>query len=722
MNEIEVPLKVTGVSEIRKQLKELKNEYLNATDPTRMAEIADQAGNLQKKLEGANKAFQGFTEGTNLEQAQGAFTNLQDSITNLDFAKAGKQVSVFNQTLKALKPEDFTTQISGLGKTFLGLGQTIGILAKQFIAFGVSLLANPIFLLVAVITAIVAAILIFLNKIGILKKVIDALMKPINDLIQGFKDLTDWLGITSYAAEENAAKMVEANEKVMASSKERQETLTGNFDYEIKMAKIYGQETLDLELAKSKAIGTESKKRLTSAQRALEAQLALGDDANKETIKKLKDQIKEESLLIKDQRRERNLLVAQDIVDKREQAAKELEEEKKNAEARRKAAADAAKKRAEDERKFAENRLAAARLIKDLEIALIQSDADREIVATQEKYARLIEDVQKNENYTKDEKIRIQKLYQQELEAELGKQEQAQIDAEKEKNQKILDEYNAGLVKQYELADQQALKIQELEADTAEKLIELAKQKRALQYEADIAAAGENQELIKLLTLQYQNDLNKIEKDASDARIKLKQDEEAKKREEALKTANEEIERAERTINSIQQLGDVAFAIKMKKVKKGSKEEEELAKKQFKFNKAMQLGGAIIDGAKAVTASLAAAPLALGPVPNPAGIASLAAAVSTSALNIAKIASTQFNSSAAGGGGGGEGAGIPAASSTSTTGATPAFNLFGQGNDLNNVGAPQTQTSEITVKAVVSETEITGTQNKISKINENATL
>jgi len=134
----------------------------------------------------------------------------------------------------------------------------------------------------------------------------------------------------------------------------------------------------------------------------------------------------------------------------------------------------------------------------------------------------------------------------------------------------------------------------------------------------------------------------------------------------------------------------------------------------------MQLAGAIIDAGKAVTASLASAPLAIGAFPNPLGIASLATAITTSAVNIGKIAQTQFTSTGGGGVGGG---GVPAASSSSTTGtAAPAFNLFGQGNDMNNVGAQQTQTNEITVNAVVSETEITNTQNKITKINENATL
>lgn len=720
MNEIEVPLKVTGIAEIKSQLKEVKNALASATDPKEMERLAQAAGELKDQLADVNEKVAVFASGSKFEQTSNAFGLMQSQLMSLDFEGAAESAKLFTSSLKSINPAEFATQLKGLGSVMLSMGSTIGILAKQFLTFGVSLLANPIFLLVAVITAIVAAILIWLNKMGLLKKAIDILMKPINDLIQGFKDLTDWLGITSYAAEENAARTLAANQKLMESSKERQETVVSGYDYEIRMAKIYGKETLDLELSKSKAIGAFSKQKLKDSENALKDQLALGDNADKETIKKLKTQIKEEQKIILEQRRERNALVAQDAVDKREQAAKELEEEKKNAEARRKAAADAAKKRAEDERKFAENRLAAARLIKDLEIALIQSDTDREIVATQEKYARLIEDVQKNENYTKDEKIRIQKLYQQELEAELGKQEQAQIDAEKEKNQKILDEYNKGLMDQYALEDKQALQLQELQAKTLDERTQLAKDKRAIQYDAEIAAAGENQELIKALTLQYQTDLNAIDKSASDERVRLIEEEEAKKRQAQLDTANAALDLADKTTKSIQNIGDIAFAAKMKKVKKGSKEEEELAKKQFKFNKALQLGGAIIDGAKAVTASLAQAPIAIGPVPNPAGIASLAFAVSSSVATIAKIASTQFNSS--GGGGGGDTGSIPAASSTSTTGATPAFNLFGQGNDLNNVSEPQTQTNEITVKAVVSETEITGTQNKISKINENATL
>ena len=99
---------------------------------------------------------------------------------------------------------------------------------------------------------------------------------------------------------------------------------------------------------------------------------------------------------------------------------------------------------------------------------------------------------------------------------------------------------------------------------------------------------------------------------------------------------------AQQGLNALSTLTDVVYANKMSKVKKGSAEEEALAKKQFKFNKAMQLGGAIIDASKAINASLASAPVAIGPVPNPAGIASLALAVATGGASIAKIAATKI--------------------------------------------------------------------------------
>jgi hypothetical protein len=110
---------------------------------------------------------------------------------------------------------------------------------------------------------------------------------------------------------------------------------------------------------------------------------------------------------------------------------------------------------------------------------------------------------------------------------------------------------------------------------------------------------------------------------------------------------------------------------------RNAKAADEIARKQFEFNKKMQLGGAIIDAAKAITASLSQSPVAIGPVPNPVGIASLALATLTGAANVAKIKATKFESSTpptstipSGGGGGIGGAEAP------TGLQAPAFNAL----------------------------------------------
>ena len=715
MNEIEVPLKITGIGAIKKELRDLKGEIANATDPQAVAALTQKAGALKDQLADANEQVNIFASGSKFEQVNNGLGSIKQSIMSLDFAEAGEKAKLLTNALRGISPADFAAQFKGFAQVVLSLGSAVGIAMKQFIAFGISLLANPIFLLVAVIVAIVAAILLLLHKLGILKKIFDILMIPIKALIQGFKDLTDWLGLTSYAAEENAEKMIEANERVVESSKRRSEDLAANYDYEIKLAQLRGQDTLDLEIDKSKKLGVESKKRIGSATKALFAELALGEDADKKKLEDLTKQIGEEKKLIEQGKRDRDILVKTDYYKRREDAKKEAESAKKEAEDAEKKAADAAKKAADAARKYAADRLNARRTIRDIEISLIKDDADREIVATQEKYARLITDTKNSETLKKDEKLKLIQLYQQQLEFELGKQEQAEIDAEKAKQQKIQDlikENNEARLQAeedfYEQYRVQIMSEQEREVDAIN-----------AKYFTLIANAEKNGLDTKILKEQQEAELAKIKKKYDDEEVKSEKDKNDKIRQARIDAANNALKIAEDSTKAIQALGDIAFTAKMKNVKKGSKEEEELAKKQFKFNKAMQLAGAIVDAGKAVTASLASAPLAIGPVPNPAGIASLTAAVATSAANIAKIAATQFTST---GGGATANSSALNATSTSTTSATPSFNLFGQGNDMNNVGAPQDSSTTITVQAVVSETELTNTQNKIKQINKNATL
>jgi hypothetical protein len=717
MNEIEVPLKVTGISAIKKELASLKSQIADATDPTEMQRLAEAAGELKDQLNDANEKVAVFASGSKFEQTSNAFGLMKSQLMSLDFEGAAESAKLFTGTLKSINPADFAKQFKAFGSVIGSLGSSVMVLTKQFIAFGISLLTNPIFLLVAVIVAIVAAVLLLLHKLGILEKIFDAIMVPIKAVIQAFKDLTDWLGLTSYAAEENAEKMIAANEKVVESSKRRSDSLTASYDFEIKMAKLRGQETLDLEIKKSKGVEKESLRRVASGTKALFAELKLGEDADKKKIAELGKQIEEEKKLIEAGQRDRKYLVAEDYYKKREEAKKEADASAKEAEEAAKKQADANKKAVEAAKKFAADRLAAARTIKDIEISLIKSDADREIVATQEKYARLQEDLIKNENYSTKEKLRLKELYQKQLEAELGKQEQIEIDAENAKQKKLLDAIKANNQAQldaeeafYEQYRIQVMNEQQREVDATN-----------AKYFTLIANAEKYGLDTKVLKEQQAKELADIDKKYKDAEVKAEEEKQKKIRDAKIKSAQDDLQIAESGVKSIQAIGDIAFAAKMSKVKKGSKEEEELAKKQFKFNKSLQLAGAIVDAGKAITASLASAPLAIGVVPNPIGIANLVATAAVSAANIAKIASTQFTST--GSSGGTNAPSINSASSTSTSSANPSFNLFGQGNNMNNVTAPNDQqTTNITVKAVVSETELTNTQNKIAKINKNATL
>jgi hypothetical protein len=692
-NEVAIDLTLNGVGSLKSQLKSLKAAIAEASDPAQMDALAKKAGEVSDRIKDANDAVNVFASGSKFEQISSSFGGIKDSIMSLDFDEASQKAKTFQKVMGGIGKADISTALKGLGKTVMTLGST-------FMKLGAQILMNPIFLITAVIVAIVAAIGIFLNKIGVLDKVLATLMYPINLLIQGFKDLTDWLGLTQYAAEENAEKMVEANKKIQESSKDRDAVTSQMYSNQIALLKAQGKDTYKTEVQASMAMSLSAKERYTSAKKALDAQLALGKSADKEKIKELRKQIADEKAIIVQGRSDRQILA---INDANEDAA---------------AAAAAAQKAADKRKENAANRLSAERTIIDNRIALVAEESARELQEIQEKYRRQVEDIKKNEKLTAKEKETLTKqsndlLAKAELDFQ-AKQTKIAEDAGKERTKKAQEESD----KKIAIADAQWLRLQELNAIATKTESEFEKLKLQQKFDEEVAAAGTNGELVKALETQLQKDLNDIDKKAADERVKIKEDEEKKKRDAQFKTANDALSIAEDGVKSIQALGDIAFAAKMKNVKKGSKEEEALAKKQFTFNKSMQLAGAVVDAGKAVTASLAAAPLAIGVVPNPVGIANLVATAAMSAANIAKIASTQFTSTSAppppdtGGGG-----------NTSVSSSVPSFtpgNLFGQGNNQNNVES--SDSNNITVTAIVSETEITSTQNKVSKIQKSSEL
>jgi hypothetical protein len=373
------------------------------------------------------------------------------------------------------------------------------------------------------------------------------------------------------------------------------------------------------------------------------------------------------------------------------------------------AAAQTAKDKADDEAKAksdAEKNAAAYKARKEQEAKINEDFRVSELTAEQKSF----EDFRNAQKVFLDNK----NITKEEFESRLKKR-QDEIDAKKlEAAKKNEDEF---------------LKIVE---DASEELLESDKKYRKEKFDnllidqekiiTDSATTLEQ----KLAALDIENNAIIASTDIllEDKIIKLEENE--KRQVEITKKANLDklnsgLDLAKQGLASIQAVTDVAFEAKLKKVKKGSKEEEKLMRQQFKLNKAMQLAGAIVDGTKAALTSLASAPVAIGVVPNPVGIAALAFTVATSLANIAKIAATQFDTTSVGGGENNtpdlSSGGNMDAINTSPNGIQPSTQLDENGNVISNQNNNQQP-----IQAYMVESQATSVQNNVAMIESSMTF
>jgi len=701
MNEVTIPLKIQGIAQMKAELRELKGELANATDPAQMTALAQKAGVLTDKIKDANEAVKVFASGSKFEQVSNGIGGIKSSLMSLDFAEAAEKSKVFATALGGIGKAD-------IAKSIGGITSMIGTLSKAFIKLGVTILMNPIFLIVAAVVAIIAVVALVLKSFGYLDDVIDALMMPVNALIQGFKDLSDWLGLTAYAAKDSAAKSAKAYEDGAVKINEATDLATSAIDRQIAEQKALGKNTYDLEVKRTYIVQWAANNRLKLAREAYYKELALGDAADQEKLKKLKAQIAAENKLILDSKSGRQVLI--NTKETAENKPKKIAEPKpvkeKTAPKIKEKTTPKPKDTGGDEIQKEIDKARQANLDATLDAITVEKNA------VEAKYAELIAKAKKYKKDTSElEILKMNELNNINLKDAEAKQEV--IDEAKEKAKTDA----AAAIK---LEDEKYLEIQRLtaanEQDKVKQLILTADYEKAVllaAFDEKVALLKEGDPLLKQLKTELETSLADITKDAKDKEVAIVKEAEEKKRAEQLKTADAALDYAGQSISAIEGITNLAMENKLKKVKKGSKEEEALLKKQFQLNKSMQLAGAIVDAGKAITASLASSPIAIGPVPNPAGIASLAFAAVTSATNIAKIASTTFTSST----------NSSSNPTPSTTAVAPAGvpNLFGQANTGSQVNAGG-GSNNITVKAVVSETEITASQNHINNIQNNSVL
>lgn len=654
-NPVEIPIKLNGLAQIKTELRQLKGELANATDPKQMAELAEKAGALSDQLKDANEQVAVFASGSKFEQTSNAFGLMKSQLMDLDFEGAAQSAKLFSTSLTSISPK-------AIGQQLKGLVSVVGTLGKAFMTFGLQLLANPIFLLIAVITAIVAAVVYFAYKMGWLAKIFKMVKDALQPLIDAIKFFLDLIGLTNFAQEERTAKALEGYK----AEKEAMDKIAHQLDNKILLLEAEGKSTLALRIEKNKMF-------LADAQANHEAMKAMTSmlDANSTMGKSYGDltQTAEDTFIG---------LKAEEI-----KLTQEVKSENK--------------KRADDNKAYLQDRLNAQRLIQDLTIAQIDEGIIKEVELNRVKYQRLIEDTKTNEKLKADERLKVIALYADQQRIEELKLYQKQADelqaSIKAHDQKVKDEK---LKKEEEerlrLEGQHKLALETLYTQQQQELMQL----RA-DYDAKLLLAKDNAQLTYALTEESKKKQAEINE-----RYRLEEVE----KEETLRQAKISIVGS--TAEGIAQIGN-AFIKDQKKLEK--------------FQKTMALIQIGVDTAKAISALVAASsanPLN-GVSFGAAGIAQYAAGIVQIVTNIAKAKALLTNPTAPVSGGGGGGGSSSASSSASAV--APQFNMFGSAgnaNTLNASGQPNNQ--NITVTAVVSETEITSTQGKVNKIKQSASL
>jgi hypothetical protein len=613
---------VASSKSLKAQLRELQAELANTEpDSTKYRELSQEAGILKDKIQDAAQAV-GTQAGGAFERVGGSLGLVTSRIASLDFEGAAEGAKLLAQNIGDIKPGDITKGIKGIGSA---LG-----------AVGKALLTNPIFLIGAAIALAVVYSKELLSLIDGVTDADQALLEIQKEKTAQAKQQFDAIGQQEeslkrqgFTEEEILQKKLEALDFAILTAKVTAETTEAQAQGQIDAAKrnkeilegllnfvslpltalLAGVDLLTEGLNKAGFITDETFAKVGNLRNKFTDSVSnlLFDPAKVEKETKEATEAAKKGVTDLENTRD-GLLNARDAKNKAA-AKKAADDAKAEADAKLKIAQDLAK---EEEALFDD-------LLKSFE----EHEQERTKAAQDEAAKRLA----LSDNYYNE----LAALQNQNLLDSLSDNEKEEL-AVKEKYAKLLaaaEAFNASL------------------------------------------KPGEEAQAIDVVAIEKQQgeEVNAVKQANADEAAAIALTEEEKKRQEQLATVNQGIELAQGAVNAIQGISDAAFANKLAKVKKGSKEEEALFKKQFQLNKKLQLAGATMDAAKAVTASIAAAPLAILAVPNPVGIASAAFAAATGLASIAKIAATKYESPGSsssspppsiGGGGGGDTGSQPA--------------------------------------------------------------
>jgi hypothetical protein len=687
---------------LKQQFIEAKKEVdkLAASNaaPEDLDEAIKKMADLKDRVSDVNEQVKIFASGSKYEQVSNSFKSIGGAVGNLDFGKAQERALAFANAAKTISFGDAIKSVKQLGQTMLTVGKAI--------------LANPIFLIAALVIGIVMALKKLFDELGLTKKImeavgkaIDFLLIPVKALIQGLKDLTDWFGWTSHAANDAAQSQADALTKTADAAKKKSEEVVQGIDTEIKLAEAQGKNTESLQRKKLKTLREVQLAQYAADQAAYQAAIQKGE-LDAEEIAALKEKARLSRLAAKQSADDIKVFEEQvkqkKIKDAEDEKKRQEDLTNKEKEERGKRSQDAQKRREEERRKqqqFDAERLSALRLTQDLALQLMDEGVEKELAVNRTKYARLLQDLEANEKLNGDEKIAIRAQYEQlAIDGEnkikeadrLKREAEATAEGQKEIDLRIQSQ---ALVNQY-IADEQAREIADRQLIYDQELIAL---QTALDNEL-ITQEQYNQLLIQA-EKNKNDDLEKINDDYRKAELA------------AEKQLNDQ--KIQGVSNALSMIGNLAELFN-----NGS---EKSAERAFKIQKGVQIAQATIDTFKSATSAFSS--LSGIPVVGPAlGAVAAAAAVAAGLANIKKIAATKFEKN-----GGGS---VPSAPSTPEPVSMNAVSspippsLFGTAGSTTGGGEQQSglRQQSTVIRAVVVESDVTDTQNRMATYQNRAEI
>lgn len=405
---VNIQADTTGVKSLRAELREVMNELQRAElGSSEFDRLNQKAAQLKDRMTEVNEQVAVFATGSKYEQVSNSLGEIGAGLRDMDFDRVTQGAKLFAQTSSKITFKDAIGSVKQLGSAFLSIGKAI--------------LTNPLFLIVGVVTAIVAGIIALMDKLGLLKKIFEFVGGAIEYVVQALKDFLDWIGLTTFAAEDAAAKQAAAQEKIAQSYVDKQERVTDAYDQEIRLAKIAGKDTVEMEKQKQYAIIETSRAQYEALGAQMEALRASGT-LTKEKSDEIRKAMLDLKKNIREARQEVQAINAQDVADNAASAEAKLQKQKEAAEKARQIRIEAEKKRKqeEEERKakelkdFEEQKERMIREAEELDALILSTTKKREDAAKEQEQKALQGRIDAAEAIGEANKQAAQKAFEQE--------------------------------------------------------------------------------------------------------------------------------------------------------------------------------------------------------------------------------------------------------------------------------------------------------------------